>query len=93
MKKALWLASVVGLAVAGWATLASVPAQADGSYAAQQSVENGDLARRGGGSSGGSSYGSSGGGRRQRGGDNYGSSGGGRRHGGRGHHGSYGSHG
>jgi hypothetical protein len=90
MKKALWLASVVCLAVAGWATLASVPVQANGSYASQESSENGDLARRG-GSSGGSSYGGSSGGRsRSRG--SHGSSGGRSRRS-RGSHGSHGSHG
>lgn len=69
MKKATWLASILGLAVAAWATLAIEGASVEnmGSYSSQ----NGDdesLVRRGRGSSGGSSgsYGS-GGGRRSRG--------------------------
>jgi hypothetical protein len=87
MKKAFWLASVVGLAVAAWATVETVPVQAN--YAAEQLNDEDQLARRRGGSSG--SYGSTGGGRR--GSSGYGSSGGGRRRGGRGGHSSYGSHG
>lgn len=77
MKKAFWLASVVGLAVAAWATVESVPVQASGSYAAEQINSEESLARRGGSSGG--SYGSSGG-RRSRG--SHGSSGGRHRRGG-----------
>ncbi len=85
MKKAIWLASAAMLTVAAWATTASVPVQANGSYAIEQINGEEQLVRRG-GSNGGSSYGSSGG-RRQR-NKGYGSSGGGRRS--RGSHGSRG---
>ena len=61
MKKAVWLASVLGLTVASWATLSTVDVSVENStYASERGDDNNDqIARRGrGGSSG--SAGSSG---------------------------------